>query len=292
MKTKAIQPVVIASLLLISALMLSSWKSPTKNFKGFQDTTKKVDSKKKNATYSRKTIITFDENGEPHESITEGFEGDEGLRNLMHLNIPFDINMPALPDLNDLEVPGFPPDFDFPFMPDDAFQLDSIDWKKFHFDEKDFEGFNDEMSALMKERFESMGPEFEASMERMQEQLKEMDFEFYHDLDGLNKNLEEEMERLHETLRNDPGINWNSFDNDNGLDVSGSWTKRVKEFEAEAQKELVSDGYLDSTDKIESISWSEDEIKFNGKPINPKHTQKYRELREKYLKSEHSGRPE
>src|SRR5690606_38292740 len=36
--------------------------------------------KEKRATYTRKKIVTIDENGEPHEEIVEKFEGDEDLR--------------------------------------------------------------------------------------------------------------------------------------------------------------------------------------------------------------------
>ena len=68
-----------------SVILLSSWKSPQLKKGKSEDTTKTSADKKKSSKYSRTTIITFDEKGEPHEKIIEDFEGDDGFSSILIL---------------------------------------------------------------------------------------------------------------------------------------------------------------------------------------------------------------
>lgn len=285
----------LVAILFVSFITLSGWQSVDSYSRSAQDTTKK--SNKKNAGYSKTTIITIDENGVPHEQIIENFDGDEDLRKLILSGQDFDFNIPNIPDFRGFDIPGFPSEFHFPPMPD--FQLDSLNGFGFYFNSEDFEGFGEEMEALMKERFEAFGPQFEESMKHMEEQLGRMDLDINLDFDGLGKDWEDDMERLGENLERDLGnldLNLRGLDEKlKYLDDVNFWGEGIKAFENEAREELISDGYLKAGEKIESMEWTDDTIKFNGKTIKSEHVEKYRKLKErhfKHQKHQHRGRPE
>jgi hypothetical protein len=277
--------------------------------KSDSDTTRKV---KKGAGYSRKTIITFDQNGKPHEEIVESFEGDADLQDL--LDNDFDIDMPDLPDFE-----GMIPDISLHFPPD--FQVDSLGDNSFSFRIGDFEHFGAEMEALMKERFKSFGPQFEEGIARMEEQLRNMDLSMLDQLKRMNDSWEkdlsdidesmdldfkslEELEKLEgldelrelEHLKNIEGLKKldGLAESMGHVDADLAFMKeQIKAFEEAAQDELIKDGYLDNGETVESIEWNDDSIKFNGKKIKPEHEKKYRALKTKYIKSQwRRGRPE
>jgi bla regulator protein blaR1 len=281
---KKILPVGMIAFLVLAFIMLSNGKSPqVKADPQAQDTTKK-----KSATYSRKSITTFDEQGNPHEEVTESFEGDEELKEAMEFNFPFNFqfdmpNMPSLPDTH-----SFNEGLMVPPMPEGFFYLDTLHFKNFGLNQKGFENFDRDLEALLKERFESFGPDFEANMEGLAKQLEKMKFQLDDQLGDLENNVDE-MERLNDALKHSLDPDRNVFDSES----SGVRSVRMNQFETAAQEELVKDGYLKPEEKIESISWSEDEIKFNGITIQPEHEKKYRELKRKYLGTNRStGRPE
>ena len=283
MKSK-ISSLAFVSLLALVVVGLSSWKAPQAK-KSAADTTQK--SKKQEARYSKKTIITFDENGNPHEEVVEHFEGDENLRELFDKNMDFNFDFPPIPDL-DFHIPDVP----HVFMPPMYFNLDSADYHNFHFDGGNIELYNESLGARLHEQFELLGPEMQARMEELNERLRDMELQFDHQ---FNQNLDEQMFKLDESLND---LDFHLNDQLKGLDFqldklndewgdlsefSNRYTEQLKEFEEAAQKELVKDGYLKEGEKIESISWSDDEIEFNGVIIKEEHQEKYRELKEKYL---------
>jgi bla regulator protein blaR1 len=286
---------------IVSFILLSSWKTADVGGSTEQDTTKKSADKKKTAKYSRKSIIIFDEKGEPHEELTESFEGDEDMRDLLKNNMHLDFNFPPMPDFGDIHFPDFP---EMPSMVPGFPDLDTTDLKQFHLFDKNSEGF-DEMMAL---RFGNLGGEFELDMQKMQEQLSKMDLELEHlndmnlnlddqlkQLDQLNDlnldlNMNEDMERLNETLQRDLGNIDGQFPRDFHFNY---WAESMKDFEKEAREELIQDGYLKSDERIESISIDDDEIKFNGITIKEEHATKYRDMQQKYMKrNSYRGKPE
>jgi hypothetical protein len=278
----------LVAILFVSFITLSGWQSVDSNSRSAQDTTKK--STKKSAGYSKTTIITIDENGVPHEQIIENYDGDEGLRKLMLPGQDFDFVMPNIPDFRGFGMPDLP-EFHFPPMPDFHLDLDSLDDFGFRFNSEDFEGFSEDMEALMKERFEAFGPQFEESMKRMEEELSRMDLDMNLQFDGLGKDWEDDMERLGENLERDLGhLDLNLKGLDENLKNLGDG---IKAFENEAREELITDGYLKAGEKIETMEWSDDTIKFNGKTIKTEHVEKYRKLKERHFKHQlHRGRPE
>jgi hypothetical protein len=273
----------LVTILIIGLVSLSSWK-PQSSKKGItSDTTRKTE-RKREGSHSRKTIITIDENGRAHEEVIEDFEGDEGLRELLESD--FDFDFPPIPDLPDFEIdiPGLPGDFMMPPMPDGFFHMDSLEFNQF--------GWNGDSEML--EQFKNFGPQFEAQMEKMREQLEGMEFHLDLPLEGLDEMFNEELSQLDEM----------NFDLDHDLqkldeelsrmdEYSSSWKDQLKDFETAAQQELVKDGYLKESEKIDSMSWSSDEFKFNGKTIKEEHKAKYLELRKRYFKNNpNRGRPE
>lgn len=288
MKTR-ILAIALPVILLTFFFTLSGWQ-PGPGTKDPQDTTKK--SGKKGASYSKKTIITFDENGEPHEQTVESFDGDEGLKRLVIPENDFDFNMPPLPNLDGIEMPGFPEDFRLHLPPD--MMIDSLDNFRLRFGDGNFEGFGEEMEALMKEKFEAFGPEFEESMNQLEEQLRHMDLSLNHQLEGMNQNLEEQLRNMERGLNHLDfdlkGLDENLMNLDQDLKLMN---EGIKAFEKEAKEELVKDGYLKADEKIESMEWTDDSIKFNGTEVKTEHQAKYRELKEKYVKQQwRRGRPE
>jgi hypothetical protein len=276
MNKSRILAVVVPIILIACFVILSGWQTGPTVGKTTEDTTKKANKK---ASYSRKTIITFDKNGEPHEQTFEDFDGDEGLRKLMQLDGDFDFVMPPIPDIN-FAMPAFPRDFQFP-MP-----------SEFEFDE----AFGEEMEALMKEKFEALGPEFEEKMKELEEKLQGMDFNHKYQFDGMNKNWEEQLEKL-EHLQDLGHLDQNLKHLDENLKHLDENLKymneSIKAFEKDAQEELIRDGYLKEGERIESMEWMDDNIKFNGIKIKPEHHEKYRELKEKHIKHQwQRGRPE
>jgi hypothetical protein len=278
----------LIAILFISFITLSGWQSVGSESRSTLDTTKKSTKK---TGYSKTTIITIDENGVPHERIIENFDGDEGLRKLMLPGEDFDFVMPNIPDFRGFGMPDLPSAFNFPPMPDFHFNLDSLDDFGVHFKSEDFDGFGEDMEALMKERFEAFGPQFEESMKRLEEELGRMDLDMNLQFDDLGKDWEADMERLGENLDRDLGnLDLNLKDLDENLKNLG---EGIKAFENEAREELITDGYLKAGEKIESMEWSDDTIKFNGKTIKTEHIEKYRKLKARHFKHQsYRGRPE
>ena len=238
------------------------------------------DKKINGARYSRKSIITIDENGLPHEEIVEEFEGDENLRAMIEKSIP--------PGFDSSFIAGFP---DFPSEPFNgmtpAFQ-DTIppfhgrgweEWaesfnKKFeelltlkgqHF--KDLEKLMEEMEQ--KFRSENWS-EWEKSLRQgfRGDSLRALaDSSAFRNLDQF-RDLEEQLEKLR---------GFESFE-DFG-DVFRS-LEEARDDEQALRDELVEDGYLSADEPINSLEWNEKYFKVNGKKVRPEDLKKYNELRE------------
>ena len=67
--------------------------------------------------------------------------------------------------------------------------------------------------------------------------------------------------------------------------------QRIKAFESEMMEQLVREGYIKSTDKIETMQWNDNgEIQVNGKKIKDADVAKYKELHDKYFEKENDFR--
>ncbi|HET9486397.1 MAG TPA: M56 family metallopeptidase [Chryseosolibacter sp.] len=287
--------IVIPAVLLVAGMFCVSWLgiAPSAGYKKDpaltdQDTLK--NKKEKAARYSRRSIITIDENGQPHEEVVEEFEGDEELRPLME--------SPSIPDISALpDVPNFPvdpplPDVDIQALPDTIppplpFHNEK-EWDEFtrSFSEsfrrtfRDLQGIKDsevwEELKQFEERFESgdwpepfdshFGPNafdklkafpdsatlknFERQFEHLQKEFEKRDFE---------RMGERGMERLHELEK--------ALQHREG---------NLRNFEKAIQEQLIEDGYLSENEVIESLEWSNDSFKVNGTKVKEADRNKYK----------------
>ena len=138
---------------MVCTLILSGWKfHPNSASKIIQDTTKS--GKKESATYSRKSIITYDKDGTPHEEVIEDFSGDEEMKEAMKIIAPFPLTMPTTPGFPGFISPGFFEGLMVPPFTDEMMDRDTVDFKNFRFNGKMLEDLRD-MEMMMKENFEN-----------------------------------------------------------------------------------------------------------------------------------------
>ncbi len=230
------------------------------------DTTK--DKKKNSATYSRQTITTYDEDGTPHEEVIEKFEGDEALRPLMS-DSGFSFFMPDMPLIPDFpgipHFPTFPDTPPVPFGNNFSYYFDGDTLPKHHFFSEEDQEKWEEFGREMAKRFEHFGKdheEFGARMEEWAEQF-EKNFSFH-----FNENFEEQMDKLHDQLRELHDNKDFQQKLDNGLKEMEEQLRRLEEnmqrhkhdfrqmeenmqqYERELHEQLIKDGYLKKGEEV------------------------------------------
>ena len=204
----------LPALLLVIGLVCASWLSiRTENQAVIEsrftkepiisDTLKK---NKNSARHSKKTIITFDENGEPHEEVVELFEGSEELRPLMAFpdvvwEVPQIFAVPPAPSA-DFAMPAFPGVFEMGPLTAFNFDADAIPGNRFRWrSESEWKEFSQEFEKQFKEKFadfyKTHEKDFEKMMEEMEEKFqKSSDRHLY--LEDLELNLEGQEKMLQE----------------------------------------------------------------------------------------------
>lgn len=281
----------IPAALLAVGLLSVSWLSIHQE-DGFQpDTTLAVQpdtvkpkNKKGSAVYTRKSIITRDKNGQPHEEIVEDFEGDESLRPLMQHG--FSQVMP----------PGFQSPFSDPHLNPAP---DSVPFPGFNFrDQQEWEEWSRAFSDNFGKQFEQfyswqdMDPstfmkEFE---ERFNLPAPFEDFGLGDSLSGFNrfpdqeafKDLKDQMDQfkalqMQHLRQPDAGLREHNFET----------------YEKALHDQLVIDGYLSEKEMIKSMEWSDSTFKVNGKKIKEGDRKKYQDLHDQYMgRGRFSGRME
>jgi len=213
------------------------------------------DKGERGARYSRKSIITLDENGQPHEEIVEEFEGDERLRPLLQHRGPATMGgiIPSLP--NGVADPTSPLSIDT--IPPTPFQFDDMkDWEDFA------KSFEDAFSGRFEE-FYGMHPS-DSSFFDMQNGF------LFPDTDAFRE-LHEQMEELQSRHFGDLDEHFNLQ------------YEQIGGYETKLRDELIKDGYLSENEQINSLEWNNDTFKVNGKSISPKHREKYRKLNEEFF---------
>ncbi len=271
-KTNPKSRFVLPAILLLGALLCISWlgtgETPVATPLQKQDT---IPSGKKNsASYSRKSIITLDEHGQPHEEVIENFEGDESLRPLLQGGFP------ALPPFAGIPDDPMKPN---PMWPDTIppFGLQGMDrWDDFarafeeNFRERfdSFDGFPFADSAGFMQRFHGnfTWPDLD-SLQIPDNAMRALD-DF--DLGDLQENLEQ-LRDLH-------------MDRFRGMEKQfQDFGQRTSRYQDVLREELVKDGYLAEGEAIESLEWNNDKFKVNGKSIRKADLNKYNKLNEQYL---------
>jgi hypothetical protein len=327
---------IIPAFLLIAGVLCASWLSihEEKDRTGNpllvkQDTT--IRKNKKAARYSKKTITTVDVNGQPHEEITENFEGDEALRPVVEPNVL------AIPDVapfifvepSEAIEPWIPSiDLNFDAAPDSlpktGFNLRDVhQWQEFskEFQEKFRERFHDfashqaelaDMMKEMQEKFQSMdvavmGAPWENFDVSQADMLKAQE-EALRGLENFNVTQADMQKAQEEALRSiqelDDTHSLNLRDMNEKLedlqvnlrhlnDDVGKRSQNLERFEKAIREQLIKDGYLSENEKIKTLEFTDDEFKVNGKSIKDSDKKKYQALHDKFLaEAEHVGKVE
>ena len=240
------------------------------------------DKKINGARYSRKSIITIDENGLPHEQIIEEFEGDEDLRAMIEESIPpgFDSSFIAgLPDFQSAPFNGM-----MPALQDTIPPFRGRDWEAWA------ESFNDKFEEL----FSLKGQQF-MDLEELRDEIEKMEKFHSENWSEWEKSLRENLH--HDSLRafadssafrshlRDLGRQLEKlreFDIESFDDFGDAFRslEKVRDDEQTLRDELVEDGYLSPDEAINSLEWNEDYFKVNGKKVRPEDLKKYNDLRE------------
>jgi hypothetical protein len=315
-------PIVLVLLGLVCTSWLSITKPVTVGERGdqlqeiatiAQDTIKEKE-KIKSGTYERRTITRWNENGEPHEEITESFEGDEDFELALDpVQFP---GFPSMPDFEELaDLPQGSAGFFAPPAPDFYFFSDSLPRKRFsHLSQEDWEIFEQEFKAQLKEQFRDFYSKNQEQLERLlmeakekSLELKETDWEHLHaeraqleaEMAELSmprmrefemaasgmRNMEMEMKRHQEDmLRHEKDMERMKMDMQRQEQEMKRWEGRTREFEKEVRKQLIADGYLEKSEKINNLNVRADgSMEVNGKSIKDKDKDKYREIHRKYF---------
>jgi bla regulator protein BlaR1 len=282
--------------------------------------TLKPKSKTKSASYSRKSVTTLDENGEPKEEITESFTGDEALAPFMAFSdADMFMAIPPMPPMPDFEaIPDFPDmpdlamlgDMDMMLAPLAMMYGDTTRPGAFHWNhDGNWEEFSEAFEKSFKERFgdfyKGNEKEFEAMMEELEKKFNDPDGEWHKRMEEAMKRQEEAMERHQEAMERHREAEVHQKMAAIEHDKMATHMKKVEEemarvgekmkeleknlkaFQEEVTVQLVKDGYLKKGEKIESMNWDDDgTIKINGKEIQEKDMAKYREIHKKHFKGE------
>lgn len=313
-------PIVLVLLGLVCTSWLSITKPASMGERGSEvnpapvvvDTVKEK-GRTKSGTYERRSITRWDENGEPHEEITESYEGDEDIASLM-TDFP---DFSAMPDFEELaDLPQGAAGFFSPPTPDIYFFSDSLPRKRSRqLSQEEWNAFEQEFKTQLKEKFKDFYSKNQEQLERLMTEAKEKSLEL-NDSDWENlfaerermredewmalvprmrafeaplpdmKRLEADMKRHQEDmLRHEKDMERMRMDMQRQEQEMKQWEGRTREFEKEIRSQLISDGYLDKGEKINNLNFRDDgTMEINGKKIKEKDETKYREIHRKYFK--------
>jgi len=312
---------VIPALLVMMALAAASWLSiqaylpkggagstlvSSNVSSALQDTVKKDLQEQKSSTYSRQTITTYDEKGEPHTEIIEKSEGDADVEPFVIApDIDVDLPIPPIapiPELAELEALNF-----------NLSALDTLPLAGLWQGEPDRQEWEKEFTEKFREQFsdfyEKNQPEFEKMMKELDENLKKLHENFDPNLamtfdnkrewklremeeklqrlaprqEEMMRAQEEQMKKMNQDMhRQEEMLEFKMKEQEGHMK---SLERKMKSFEKELTEQLVKDGYLGKDDKINSINWEKDgSIKVNGKKIKDADQQKYKDLHNRYFK--------
>ncbi len=279
-----------------------------------------INPKTKTETYSRKSVITYDVNGKPHEEVIETYSGDGDDE------FDFGFDMPDAPDAPDMSAFNFNLDPAFATMPDMvpdfAFDFDTL---------PEFQHFtitlNDERMSQyeitlkneMKEKFgdfyakngeklEKIMTEIHEKMARMDEQrthfapipaipLHEMEEAKLAQLQAMEEMKLAELNRKiseDQMLRNEEVMKIHEEEmRRHEADMKVMETK-LQKFEKELTEMLIQDGYLKKGQTMQGVNFNftDEGISINGQKIKAADEPKYRKLNHKYFGESVRHRPE
>lgn len=260
-----------------------------------------TDDEGRSASYSRKVITTYDEEGNPHEEVIESYDGDEDLRHLFSGRGNFSFAMPAIPSIP--TIPSIPAIPAVPTAPFGSFYYyhdgDSIPSFR-HFSRRDHEDW-EESGRQMEENFEKFGRDSEEFGRMMEAWAEDFSNGFQFQFDGFGDDFEIKMDDLHERLDDLHNSDEFNYQLDRSLEELERGLRKMKErmrmsdeelrnidknfkqYEAELSEQLIKDGYIKKGEKVESMSWGDGKLTVNGIRIKDSDVKKYETLSEKFF---------
>lgn len=176
----------IPAVLLVVGLICASWLTITSEPEQHNRETAGqaadtvIKNNKKSASYSRRSITTYDEKGQPHEQVVESYDGDEDMREALMPLTSFELAIPPTP-----VEPFASPMFDFvspmfgmsgfepPVPPIFNFQADTIPVGFHYRQDKDWKEFSEAFEKKFSEHFSDFYKSNEKDFEKMMKELEE-----------------------------------------------------------------------------------------------------------------------
>ncbi|MBT1700739.1 hypothetical protein KK083_27865 [Fulvivirgaceae bacterium PWU4] len=276
----------------------------------------------KSASYSRRSIITYDEKGQPHEEVVESYDGDEDMREAMMPLMSFDFAVPPMP--GEPTIPPMFPDmsgFEPPVPLSFDLRIDTIPGGFHYRHDQDWKEFSEAFEKKFRERFSDFYQSNEKDFEKMMKELEENfkndfgdNWQAHHDLMIADMGHEEVMKKMEQSIQQMEEQAHRA--QERAREQSDVWVERQRDqaermereahrhaeraeameqeakrmeadmhvFEDELSEALRKDGYLGKDEHLETINWSDEGLNVNGKSIKKSDLKKYSELRKKYLK--------
>jgi bla regulator protein blaR1 len=262
-----------------------------------------IKKKHKSAVYSRKKSVVTPPDGIPHEEIVENFEGDEELKPMLKdFDFNLDLTLPPMPELPPI------PDFDFtltiPPTPEIPFMSDTI--PPVGRTRQDWEAFERDFQEKFKQRFSDFYTKNQQEIEKIMEEVQKKHLKDREWISQLEEGARSQAMQMHEQALQlkdqqshlaDQEKNFKAFEGQmqqwekqyseqmKNFDAQmKKFEEKMKAFDVDLKKELVRDGYLESSESIEIMSWDDDgDIEINGKKIKEADQKKYWELHKKHF---------
>lgn len=312
-------PAVLLIVGLVCASWLTVQKK-NQNSAELENNTFAQDTTPKKSKSSRTTIIRIDENGESYERIIEEGEAGEDDETAFVWAWPSDVEIPAIAMVPSVDaiatfppMPAFPSFPAFPAAPDGVWRISPSDtipgsWMRHN---RNWEDFSREFEKKFSEEFSDFYKNHEADFDKM---MKDMELKFKEEFENGDfhgqlmeaqrleelAHLDELASEEHFRISEDHLAEVEALANLGELhapmtagmaELSSDLAQlegnmnvlhdNVEIFEGELKEMLIKDGYLKAGDKINNISWSDDEIEVNGKKIKDADAKKYHEKHDK-----------
>ncbi len=322
----------IPLVLVVLGLVFASWLSINPNEEtnateqdsvkreAVADTTKKP----KVITYSRTTVITYDENGKPHEEVMESYDGDEMPEPPAPPDFDFEISEIApVPDFDfDIAEIAQVPEFDAMFAQEPLmnFTLDTFPHGFNSFNEEQMRAFQEKFKEEFKAQFGDFYAKNQKEMDKMmadtQKKMSDFDKQWAEQMEARSwQNMKRDMahlvpmaplmeEQMHAATQQMKEAERMTRINEEQARIAEGQVrfnedhvrkmeKNMKQFESELKELLVKDGYIKSGEALDQIVFNPSgEISINGKKIKEADKKKYTDIHKKYFNDRNFHREE
>jgi hypothetical protein len=256
---------IVPALLLVIGLVCASWLTinSDKHVEQKRATIQTDTTKKKSASYSRSTIVTYDDNGKPHEQSVEEYTGDDDLRPLIApLEIAEIVDFPLPPadviEMQELEFPvaPMPGIFNIRF---DTLPVPGVRFRNHQEVEEFGKAFQEKFREQFSDFYKSNEKEFQRMIEQLEEKFEkdidEKDIFAWKDQafsDAQQQKLTAEAERMQERLARDMS---------NDLLVQKIQAEKEMQHAQEMQRESFKAMEMSMADEQEHMKMMQSEMK-------------------------------